>query len=406
MLKRASIFYIDSFRGFRAEVWWLALITFINRAGTMVLPFLSLYLTDDMGLTLSQVGWIMSVYGLGSLIGSWLGGKLSDSIGFYQVIFGSLICAGLGLILLQFATTFETFCLGVFVMVTLGDAFRPALFVSLRAYSKPENRTRALTLVRLAINLGFTFGPAIGGLIITSIGYVSLFWVDGLTCIGAAFLFLIMLDKKESKTTLDNTPKTNVKSPYRDRLFLLFLLTVTLTGFSFMQYFSTVPLFYRDGHHLSEDTIGLILGLNGLLIFLIEMPLVKYIEHPQFSRFRVLAWSVALFAVSFLVLNFGGWVGLLWIGMVIMTFAEMLNFPLANRFAMDRSERGKAGAYMALFTISWSISHIIGHNAGMQMVDQLGYTVTWYIMTGVLIGSAVLTLWLRRALVKEGETEV
>tara|TARA_R110002167_G_scaffold39214_5_gene121249 strand:+ start:1110 stop:1388 length:279 start_codon:yes stop_codon:yes gene_type:complete len=85
--------YINSFEGLSKEVWWLALITLVNRAGTMVVPFLSLYLTQDLGLTLENVGSIMTSFGLGSLLGTWLGGKLTDSIGYYKVMLISLIGA-------------------------------------------------------------------------------------------------------------------------------------------------------------------------------------------------------------------------------------------------------------------------------------------------------------------------
>ena len=76
--------YLNTFKGLSQEVWWLALITLINRAGTMVIPFLSLYLTKSLHFTLSDVGWIMSAFGLGSVFGSWIGGKLTDKIGFYK----------------------------------------------------------------------------------------------------------------------------------------------------------------------------------------------------------------------------------------------------------------------------------------------------------------------------------
>ena len=111
----------------------LALVTFVNRAGSMVIPFLSLYLTADMGLSLPQVGWVMSCFGAGSVLGSWLGGRLTDRIGFYDVLIGSLFATGLGFILLQFVVGFLPFCVAVFLLTVLMDSFRPAVFVALRA---------------------------------------------------------------------------------------------------------------------------------------------------------------------------------------------------------------------------------------------------------------------------------
>lgn len=180
--------YLNTFSGLSKEVWWLALITLINRAGTMVIPFLSLYLTTSLDFTLKDVGWIMTCFGLGSIVGSYLGGKLTDEIGSYKVMVFSLFTTGILFIALQFIDSFTGFCIGIFVVMLVADMFKPAMFVALSAYSKPENKTRSVTLIRLAINLGFSAGPAVGGLIITTISYVGLFWVDGITCILATIV--------------------------------------------------------------------------------------------------------------------------------------------------------------------------------------------------------------------------
>ena len=131
MLTRAYRYYIGSFSGLSREVWLLAFITFVNRAGSMVVPFLSLYLTKDMGLSLEQVGWIMSSFGAGSVVGSWLGGKLTDKLGFYDIMSATLLTSGVAFILLQYADGFWPFCAGVFVLMLLSDAFRPAMFVAI-----------------------------------------------------------------------------------------------------------------------------------------------------------------------------------------------------------------------------------------------------------------------------------
>ena len=392
MIKKAFDFYLDSFRGFRSQVWWITFITLVNRSGTMVVPFLSLYLTADVGLSLEQVAWIMTSFGAGSVIGAWLGGKLTDRFGFYPVMWISLVGTGFLFFGLQCLKSFEVFCAGIFAVMIVSDTYRPALFVALRTYSKPENRTRSVTLIRLAINLGFSLGPAAGGLIIAKLGYNGLFWVDGISCILAGLLFLWKLDKRDAVTLNQENTKTGNSNPYKDWPYLRLILAMVLIGFAFLQYFSTIPLYYRDVHHLSEQSIGLLLGANGFLIFLIEMPLIKYTEQAKFSILSILLSSALLIAMSFLVLNVSTWLGVLVIGMILMTIGEMLNFPFMNRVALDRSDRGNPGAYMALYTMSWSISHIIGHNTGLQLISHLGFGFTWYFMTGILL-LAMLLLW-------------
>ena len=165
----------------------------------MVVPFLSLYLTANLGYTLEDVGWVLTAFGLGSVLGSWLGGKLTDILGYYPVMFWSLLLSGLLFILIQYIESLWGFCFGIFTVMLVADSFRPALFVAINRYSKPENRTRSVSLIRLAINLGFSFGPAVGGLIIAHVSYSGLFWIDGITCGLAALLFISVLSRKESK---------------------------------------------------------------------------------------------------------------------------------------------------------------------------------------------------------------
>ncbi len=401
MLKRVFNSYFNSFAGLSKEVWWLALITFINRAGTMVLPFLSLYLTNDLKFSLSQVGWIMSCFGVGSLLGSWIGGKLTDKIGYYRVMFWSLLTTGFLFILLQFIHSFEGFLLGIFLTMTVADAFRPAMFVSLKAYSKPENRTRSLTLIRLAINLGFSLGPFIGGIIIAVLSYSDLFWIDGITCILAIVIMRVVLKEQKIREIIvaGELPKSNViTSVYKDKPFWIFLGVMFLMGFMFLQLFTTMPLFYKEVHHLSEIQIGLIMSLNGLLIFLLEMPFIHYIENKMLNKLKIITWSLLLFAFSFLVLNLSTWVGVLILGMVLITFGEMFAFPFTNNFAMNRAPSGKEGKYLALYAMSFSCAHIFSAKTGMEVIHYFGFSYNWYLMGFLGIISVILMVWLRKEL--------
>lgn len=295
--------YINTFKGLSREVWWLALITLINRAGTMVIPFLSLYLTEDLCFTLKDVGWVMSAFGAGSLVGSWLGGKLTDKIGPYKVMTTSLILSGVFFILLQFANKFNSMCIGIFILMVVADTFRPAMFVALSAYSKPENKTRSVTLIRLAINLGFSAGPAIGGLIITGLGYAGLFWVDGITCITASLLLFAVLNPKRAKVQDDISPVEHPKSAYGDTSFLIFALCMAVFTVVFLQYFSTIPLYYDNVHELTKFEIGVLMGANGFFIFLLEMPLIKWLESTNYSKVTLMIFGTLLLGLSFLVLN-------------------------------------------------------------------------------------------------------
>ncbi len=382
---------IQPYKGLSREVWYLALITLVNRAGAMVILFLSLYLTKYMGYTMGQVGWIMTFYGLGSVLGVWLGGRLTDIIGYYKVMVISLFAAGLVLVSLQFLNSFWLLCGGVFMFTLVADGFRPAIYVAVTAYSKPENQTRSITLIRLAINLGFSVGPAIGGFLIAHVSYAGLFWVDGLTCIVAAVLMIRLLrPKKTTQKEVDDNKTKATKLPYNDWPYLIFIGSMFLIGFTFLQYFATIPLFYNTVLGLDEQHIGWLMAMNGLLIFLFEMPLVGLYERKKSKAINVMLQGMALLGLSFLVLNTANWVGVAILGMLFMTLGEMLAFPFSNSYAMNRSKRGKQGAYMALYSMSFSFAHILGPNIGLHITDKYGFNTTWYVMAGLMVVAGVL----------------
>ena len=412
MFKNALRRYFDNFKGFSREIWILTLITFINRAGTMVLPFLSKYLKEDLHFSYNQVGTIMVCFGLGSMIGSWLGGKLSDKIGFYRIMIFSLLTTGLALFVMQYVITFRGLCLYMFSLMVIADMFRPAMFVSLNVYAKPENRTRALTLVRVAVNLGFAAGPALGGLIIMTIGYKGLFWVDGATCILAILIFWLLV--KERKTNvISKEEKQSLEvdrvSVFKDKPFWIFLMSCVISGVLFFQLFTTIPLYHKEQFNLTELQTGLLLTMNGLMIFFLEMPIVGYVERKKIDKVKVMSIGCMMMAVSLFLLLINTWVGILVVMMVFMTFAEMFVFPFSNSFAMSRAPKGHEGRYMAIFTMCYSMAHILSAKVGMGIIAyfgkrygyQFGYQANWIFMGTLGVIAFALGIWTIKLVRKE-----
>lgn len=406
MLKTAFQRYINNFKGFSREIWILTLVTFINRAGTMVLPFLSKYLKEDLQFSYGEVGWIMVSFGVGSMLGSWLGGKLSDKIGFYKIMIFSLFTSGLMFFGLQYITSFVGLCIAMFLIMVVADMFRPAMFVSLGAYAKPENRTRALTLVRLAINLGFAAGPALGGLIIMSIGYKGLFWADGATCILAILIFWILVKEKKKSPYLDKEHPSEVltHSVFKDKPFWIFLVTCVITGILFFQLFTTIPLYHKEQFNLTEFQTGLLLTMNGVLVFFLEMPIVSYIERKKINKVKVVSVGCLAMAISLFLMLINVWAGILIIMMVFMTFAEMFAFPFSNSFAMSRAPKGHEGRYMAIFTMSFSMAHIFSAKIGMEIIAYFGYQANWFFMGMLGLVGVFLGFWVMDLVRKENKT--
>jgi predicted MFS family arabinose efflux permease len=402
MIRQAYTRYINNFRGFSREIWILTIITFINRSGTMVLPFLSKYLKENLGFSYAQVGWIMVSFGLGSMAGSWIGGKLSDKIGFYKIMVFSLFTSGLMFFVIQQVTSFWGLCAAMFAIMLIADMYRPAMFVSIRTYAKPENRTRAMTLVRLAINLGVTAGPAIGGFIIVTLGYRGLFWIDGASCITAIVLFRLLV-KEKKRVDADNphlTEATTKASPFQDAPFLIFLFVSFVIAVVFFQLFTTLPLYHKEWYGLSEVDTGLLMSLNGLMIFFLEMPTVGFLERKNVPKIKIIMWGALLMGIAFFVLLVNNWAGMLLINMLFITVAEMLSFPFSNSFALGRAPRGQEGRYMALYTMTFSLAHIFSAKTGMFIIDELGYDTNWLIMGLAGILAAITCIYLHKKLLR------
>ncbi|RZJ71059.1 MFS transporter [Flavobacterium sp.] len=395
MFQAAISRYVNNFKGFSREIWILTIITFVNRAGTMVLPFLTKYMNEDLDFSLEEVGTVMVWFGLGSAIGSWLGGKLADKIGFYKIMVGSMFTSGCLFFAVQQAHSFEWMCFSMFGIMVIADMFRPAAFVSIGVYAKPENRVRAFTLVRLAINLGFACGPALGGLVIMSIGYKGLFWIDGATCIASVLAFAILVKERKRVASeheqIDEEPTTAI---VKDKIFMLFLLQSFLVSMVFFQILTTIPLYHSKRYGLSEFQTGLLLTLNGLLVFLFEMPIVGYCERHNIEKLKPILLGSLCMVLAFVSLLFAGWTGVLVINVIFLSFGEIFAFPFSNGFVQNRAPKKKMGLYMGLFTMMFSLAHMTNSKIGMGFIANYSYFTNWCAMAFFALIACFLAVYL------------
>ncbi|MEO1517882.1 MAG: MFS transporter [Bacteroidota bacterium] len=398
MKSRMIDMYADSFSGLSKDVWLLAAVMLINRSGAMVLPFLSIYMTESLGFSLAEAGYVMTCWGLGSVVGVYFGGQLTDKIGYYRTQLISLFATGCMFFVILQMQELWLMCGVIFLTTAIADTFRPANFAAIAVYSSAENRTRSVSLIRLAINLGYSIGPAVGGLIIAAVGYHYLFWIDGITCILAAIFLRLMLEEKSEEVPQqsEDKPVGEAPSPYRDKPYMIFIFLNTLMAIAFLQIISATPVYFRQEILLSESQIGWIFAMNGLIIVALEMPIVYLLER-SYRLLHLAAIGTALIGVSYLMFNLWGpymWVAI--VSILFITFGEILNMPFANAFALQRSEPRNRGKYMALFSMSYSVSHIAGPFLGMQLAENYGFTVMWYLMVAFCLLSMLGFLWIDR----------
>lgn len=393
MFQQTLQLYKNSFSGLSKDIWLLALVLFVNRAGAMVIPFMTVFLTTEKSFTLAQAGIVMSCFGIGSVLGSYLGGQLTDRIGYYKIQLWALVGTGLMFFVLMQMQDFYSMCLTIFMLSTIADSFRPASQTSVAYYSTPENLTRSYALLRLAVNLGFAAGPAMGGLLAISLGYDWLFVIDGLTCLAAAVILWQFLTPRKEKMAGELTQEQESKkantSPYRDKYFLLFILFISLSALTFMQFFTVLPVFLKQEVGFNELQIGLIVTINGIMIFIMEMPLV-YAMEKHYSRLTNVTIGVLLTGLSFMLLPMAQqWIIVPILFIVVLTFGEMLSMPFSSSFAMERANPLKRGEYMGLFSMGFSTSLILAPTLGMHMAEHYGYDTLWLFVGGISIVATV-----------------
>lgn len=367
----------------------------------MVIPFMTIYCTQNLHFTVEQTGIIMGLFGLGSLCGAFIGGRLTDKYGFYYVQVLGLLIGGILFILLGFQETFLSVGIGSFVLSMCNDAFRPANSTAVAHYSTDQNLTRSNSLNRLAVNLGWAFGGLLGGTL-AHINYHLLFWVDGSTNIFASLLLLKLLPFSRVTKSIKKVAN-GVKGPsaYRDKVYLVFIGLLILYALCFFQIFTMQPLFYKSQWHISEQLIGLLMGINGLLIVMFEMLIVHNLEgkkHPL----RYIYIGILIVGAGFVLLNFlpASYYSALFI-LLFITLGEMLSMPFMNSFWIMRTTAQNRGEYAALYAMGWSAATIMSPIIGGQVITFVRYTLLWWITGVICLGASMGMLMLYHLNVKK-----
>jgi predicted MFS family arabinose efflux permease len=395
-MKKLIQIYIKSYSGLSPAAWLLALVMLINRMGSMVIPFLGMYMTKQLGFDISHVGVVLACYGCGSVAGSWLGGWLTDKVGNFKVQSTSLILTAPLFLIMPLFTTFESMAAMVFVLSLVADTFRPANSVSVARYAKPENLTKAYSLNRMAVNLGFSVGPALGGFLAT-FSYNWIFYGNAIAVAAAAIVFFYFFYNRKGNTIskevkVDTRPVEKDRNPYKDRPFILFSVLCCLFSMAFFQLISTLPLFYQDVHKMTEGEIGLILGFSGFVIVVFEMLLVHIVEHRA-TITRILFYGTLFAGLSYFMLNFNFGVVWLYMAMFMLSLGEMLTLPFMATVTALRSTRNTQGAYMGMNSIAFAFSNIFGPFLGTKAVALWGYHTLWYIDAAILVVVAFGFIW-------------
>ncbi|HEX5760989.1 MAG TPA: MFS transporter [Thermoanaerobaculia bacterium] len=393
--------YGAAFSGLPRTVWLLATVTLVNRSGTMVLPFLTLYLTERRGFTPTGAGGVMALYGCGAIAGAYLGGWLCDRLEAKRVMGGSLVLGGLGFLALGALRAKPAVAVGVFALSLVGEAFRPAVSSAMVRAAPPAARTRAYAMLRLATNLGMMIGPVAAGFLAAR-SYLWLFLADGGTCLAAALLlWLSFRERGAAPAAAAERRPAAAASPWRDGPYLAVVGLAALLSIVFFQLMSTYPLTLRADYGLSEAYIGLSYGINTLIIVLVEMLLVHGLrDRPPL---RVAGLGALLVGLGFGLLPWGSGYAFVAATVPVWTLGEMLSFPMLQGWVAARAAGRAEGRYLGLFTLAFAIAFMVAPLTGTWVYQHLGPRALWsaVAVAGVLLCAAFQLL--DRALQSAGE---
>lgn len=364
------------------DMWALFFTSLINRSGTMVIPFLALYLTQKIGVSPAEAGMALLVYGAAAFIAAPLTGKLSDKLGALKVMKFALFGSGIIFFLYSFITDYYWILAASFVLAAVNEAFRPANLSLITEIVAPPQRRMAFALNRLAINAGMSIGPVIGGFL-TLIDYHYLFYANAIASIIAGVYFSSIKWSSLAGSEKEKTSEDFTKIKFAilsDKAFLFFLFAVVPANLVFFQHLGALPLYIVDDLGYTTAAFGLFSAINTVLIIIIEVPLNNWMNDTPYKKSLIIG---ALLAG----IGFGGFaisttaVPLV-IAIVVFTFGEMIFFPITAAYTSEIAPADRRGEYMGYYQMTFSFAFSAGPWLGTVIYQNYGSVILW---SGALI---------------------
>ena len=365
-------------KGLPHDMWALFFTSLINRSGTMVIPFLALYLTKKIGVSPAEAGMALLVYGAAAFIAAPLTGKLSDKLGALKVMKFALFGSGIIFFLYSFITDYYWILAASFVLAAVNEAFRPANLSLITEIVAPPQRRMAFALNRLAINAGMSIGPVIGGFL-TLIDYHYLFYANAVASVIAGVYFTSINWSSLAGAQKEQTEEKNISKTrfaiLSDKTFLFFLFAVVPANLVFFQHLGALPLYIVDDLGYTTAAFGLFSAINTVLIIIVEVPLNNWMNDTPYRKSLVIGALLAGigfggFAISTTVLP-------LVISIIVFTFGEMIFFPITAAYTSEIAPADRRGEYMGYYQMTFSFAFSAGPWLGTVVYENYGSVILW-----------------------------
>ncbi len=373
--------------------WVIMCALFVDHlGGALIFPFLALFISAKFGVGMWEIGQLFAIVATATMAGSMMGGALTDKLGRKNVmIFGLIISAfsmlGLGLVSDLSAVYIIGLIVGLFASV--GGPAREAMIADLLPEHK---RADGFGLDRVLMNLTVTIGPALGGLVAVTYGYFWLFIIDAITSTTTAIAVFLIIP--ETKPTLSDRPKESIVQTLTgyfkvatDKIFIAFVLVSVLVIAVYVQMNTSLGLYLRDAHGISDQGFGYILTLNAAIVVALQFWVTRRIKKAP--PMMIMALGTLFVGAGFLMYGLVSTYLLFLVAMAIITVGEMLFAPVSQALVAHLAPEHMRGRYMAMFGFAWTIPTGFAPLAAGYITSNLGSQWVWYICGLVSIAAIV-----------------
>ncbi len=378
---------IASLRGFPREVWILYFGTFLNKFGTFVIPFLTIYVKRK-GFTTSEAAITLGAYGAGHFVASALGGYLADRLGRRKTIVLSMFSAAITMLLLSQAESFLMLMTMTFAAGLAGELYRPASSALLADLVPAGQRVTAFAGYRLALNAGWAFGPAAAGFLAKH-SFPLLFVGDALTSLLYGCVAWFALPHGQRARADESGWNEAVRAMVKDTRFLQMLLASMPIAFVFFQMSSTFGL-QVTSLGMPDFAYGALLSLNGVLVVAFELAIVSFTQ--RFPAERVMALGYILIGLGFAMNAFATGVPAFAVAMTIFTLGEMTAMPVASGYVADLAPINMRGRYAGVNGLVWAVALVFGPSLGV-LLFQISPCGLWLTCGALGLLAAVIVSW-------------
>jgi MFS family permease len=392
MFSRISNIYHE----YPSKFWMVVGVMFVDRVGgTMLFPFFSLYITQKFGVGMTQAGIILGFFSIFGMLGSMIGGALTDKFGRRSLILFGLVFSALSTLTLGLVNAFWMLYPLAVLTGLLSDVAGPANQAMIADLLPEKQRAEGFGILRVVGNMAWIIGPTIGGLIANT-SYLYLFISDSVaSCIVAALFYkLIPETKPEAQPGEEGESVLAAFAGYgkvlKDLAFTAFIVAGMLMLLAYQQMYSTLSVYLRDNHGVDPQGYGFLLTSSAITVIFFQFWTTRQIKHRP--PFLMMALGTLFYMVGF---GLFGFVSAYWLfvaNIVIVTIGEMIIMPTSQALAANFAPEDMRGRYMAVFGLTWGIPSIFGPGLAGVILDNMNPNLLWYV-AGILCAVAALSYY-------------